>query len=129
MTRCTFWVLLCTVGILACRKMRTRFDVSELPGHYAANFRDATDEIDLRRDGTYLHTARRNGRETIQDGRWEINQPEWGTVIDFSEFRFTWPFPLAVLDKGGWSATVQANGSTIMLVISSDDGRYYLKQR
>jgi hypothetical protein len=112
--------------LAACVKHRAEMTVPELVGRYQATFGGTAEWLELRADGSYLHSmAAHRGR--VQQGRWKPAHLHDSTFLDLTQFEPTWPGNAGQAGSVSWSPLVQSRDGVVQIVVSAGDGYFYVK--
>jgi len=104
----------------------------DVVGRYRLNQGHATDVVEVRANGTYIHRYTAPPRPAVVDsGRWTLEQVNDRPAVVFdgfvhhsrSEF-----FPWAPIEPSIFPAPVERTGSTLKLTVDDDINLAYVKQ-
>jgi hypothetical protein len=112
---------------MACADQRP-IERSALVGTYVLNRGEASDVIEVRADGTYLHSSKAAGgvTQTRQD-RWYLEPLDGEQRITFEGFVFTLP-GYGIEKPGFWNVAIERVAGSIRLGVDDDVGIWYQKQ-
>ena len=101
-------------------------DRAGLIGTYTANHGKGLDVLELRDDGTYVHSYQSAGGVILTNSsNWEVSLEHDISRITFSKFSFT--FDVGSKVSGFWDVEVERSGKKLRLVIDPDLNYYYEK--
>jgi len=98
-------------------------------GRYSANYGNGVDEIELKQDGSYIHSCHlNNGKELHNTDRWTLHYQGDETRITFNHFAFCLQEYGAT--PGYWDVKIDKSWiGTLRLSLDPDLGYYYAKQK
>lgn len=118
--------VLSLLTVIGCTSKVTR---QELVGVFFANLPNENDTLDLREDGTYVHSfSSGDTSASSQGGRWMIEPESDGeTRITFDHFVLAIG-PHKSSSPGFWPASAEKRFGKVRLIINDDMGLYYAKK-
>jgi hypothetical protein len=132
-----FKIMLAITGGLFCAGCHTKTNRADLVGTFTANTGASRDIIDIREDGTYVHTYHLypQGTEIVSTGNWTYKTSDGVTRITFREFVWGADFVQPNLSKrqreqpSFWDVEVQKSFGTVRLRIDPDVHEFYVKPK
>ena len=124
----TNWLTTCIViANMACADQRP-IERSALVGTYVLNRGEASDVIEVRADGTYVHSYKTTGgvTHTSQD-RWYLDPLDGEQRITFEGFVFALP-GRGSGGRNSWDVAIERVAGSIRLGVDEDLGLWYQKQ-
>jgi hypothetical protein len=120
-----------TIALLVaafCTSCGRKLEPADLIGRYVSNRGAATDVVELRADGTYVHTFGIPGKPPfVNTNRWEFQYRKGEPRLTFWEFVFkSTKGPI-----GGpaiWDVEIERSRGRLRLCISPDLDHYYVKE-
>ena len=129
-------IMLAITGGLFCAGCHTKVQRVDLVGTFTANTATYRDIIDIRDDGTYMHTYHLDpqGTEIVSTGTWTYKTSDGVTRITFREFVWGTDFVQPDLSKSQreqpsfWIVEAQKSLGTVRLRIDPDVREFYVKK-
>jgi hypothetical protein len=130
-------IMLAITGGLFCAGCHTKIDRADLAGTFTANTATYRDIIDIRDDGTYVHTCHLDpqGMEITSTNKWAYETSDGVTRITFQGFVWGMDFIQPNLSKeqrgkpSFWDVEVEKSFRTLRLRINPDVHQFYVKKR
>lgn len=130
-------IMLAITGSLFCAGCHTKIDRADLVGIFTANTAAHRDVIDVRDDGTYVHTYRLDpqGSEITTTNKWTCETNDEATRITFDGFVWGTDFVQPNLSKekreepSFWDVEVEKSFGKVRLRINPDVHQYYVKSK
>jgi hypothetical protein len=129
-------IMLAIIGGLFCAGCHNKIDRSDLIGSFIANPSTQRDIIDIRDDGTYIHTFHLSpqGLEITSTNKWTCETADGATRITFQGFVWGTDFVQPNLNKekreepSFWDVEVEKSFWKIKLRINPDVHEFYVKK-
>ena len=129
-------VMIVIVGGLFCVGCHAKIDRADFVGTFVANSGTNRDIIDIRENGTYVHTYHFDplGTEIISTNKWTCETSERETRITFEKFIWASDFIPSNFSKDQratpsfWDVKVEKGFWKVKLRIDPDVNQFYVKQ-
>ena len=129
-------IMLAIIGSLFCAGCHNKKVRSDLIGSFTANTSTQRDLIDIRDDGTYVHTFHLNpqGFEIISTNKWTCEISNGAMRITFEKFIWAAEFTPPNFSKeqretpSFWDVEVEKSFGKVKLRIDPDVHEYYIKK-
>jgi hypothetical protein len=104
-----------------CNSPRHDVAMSEIIGQYVGVGRTSTEGLDLRRDGTYIHSIEVGGRKTTDSGEWSVIRDNGKTLVRMSRFDTSgWPEYMTSGETLNVTLMVQAVGDKVEVPVDKE---------
>lgn len=116
----------CCIFLLVLTSCSKPIERADLIGKYTANHKKGLDVLDIKDDGTYIHTYQPAVGEAVTNSdHWEVAFEKGEPRITFS--KFTFGFGVGSKVSGFWDVKVERSGNQLRLSIDPDLNYYYEK--